>query len=206
MMKKTLVQILFIAVFLSNCLFLSACTPADEYPFSPIALEKRFGDSMEDVVEDLSIDLSSAEVVEQSEEQTDITMRNVPIAEGQTAIVRLSFNKDILDFVLYSSYEVEFIYDQAMALYDNFAEKYGEDITEPYWPAVKSNISRERFLDCASQPGFIARWKVQNKSISKSIYDGEDTKLAMRAESAVTTDGVNIANIYLSFIPLSQLP
>lgn len=201
-MKKLLIPV--IASIL--CLLLSACAPADEYPFSPLAIEKRFGDSMDEIVEDLGIDLSTAEVVEQSEDETDVTLRDVPIAEGQTATVMLAFNKDLLYIAIYSSYDVEFIYDQAMALYDNFTEKYGEDITEPIWPAVKSNISRERFLDCASQPGFIARWKVQNKNISKSIYDSEDTKLAMRAESAVNTDGVNIANIYLSFIPLSQLP
>ena len=201
-MKKLLIPV--IASIL--CLLLSACAPAEEYPFSPTSLEKRFGDTMEEVVEDLGIDLSTAEVVEQSEDETDVTLRDVPIAEGQTATVMLAFNKDLLYIAIYSSYDVEFIYDQAMALYDNFTEKYGEDITEPTWPGGKSNISRERFLDCASQPGFIARWKVQNKNISKSIYDSEDTKLAMRAESAVNTDGVNIANIYLSFIPLSQLP
>ncbi len=201
-MKKLLIPV--IASIL--CLLLSACAPAEEYPFSPTALEKRFGDSMDEIVEDLGIDLETAEVAEHKEGATDITLRDVPISEGQPVTVMLSFNKDILDFVLYSSYDVEFIYDQAMALYDIYTEKYGEDITEPIWPAVKSNISRERFLDCASQPGFIARWKVQNKNISKSIYDSEDTKLAMRAESAVNTDGVNIANIYLSFIPLSQRP
>ena len=199
-MKKLLIPVIAL------CLLLSACAPAEEYPFSPLAIEKRFGDSMEEVVEDLGIDLETVEVTEHKEGATDITLRDVPISEGQPATVMLSFNKDILDFVFYSSCDVEFIYDQAMALYDNFTEKYGEDITEPTWPGGKSNISRERFLDCASQPGFIARWKVQNKNISKSIYDGEDTKLAMRAESAVNTDGVNIANIYLSFIPLSQLP
>ena len=188
------------------CLILSSCTPADEYPFSPIAIEKRFGDSMEEVIEDLSIDLSAAEVVEQSEDETDITMRNVPIAEGQTAIVMLSFYKDILYIARYVSYDIEFTYDYAIAMYDNYTEEYGEDITYSGWPDVRSNISKEKFLDCAGQPGFVGRWKVQNRNISKLIFDGEDTKYAMRAESAVNTDGVNIAHIILAFEPLSQLP
>ena len=199
-MKKLLIPVIAL------CLLLSACAPADEYPFSPMALEKRFGDSMDEIVEDLGIDLTTAEVVEQSEDETDVTLRDVPIAEGQTATVMLAFNKELLYIARYISYDIEFTYDYAIAMYDNYTDKYGEDITEPTWPGGKSNISRERFLDCASQPGFIARWKVQNRNISKSIYDGEDTKLGMGAGSAVNTDGVNIAIINLYFIPLSQLP
>ena len=64
MMRKTPIQILFIAVFLCNFILLTACAPAEEYPFSPTALEKRFGDTMDEVVEDLGIDLSTAEVKE----------------------------------------------------------------------------------------------------------------------------------------------
>ena len=63
MEKKKHVYILLF-VIITTCHLLSACAPAEEYPFSPLAIEKRFGDSMEEVVGDLGIDLSTAEVKE----------------------------------------------------------------------------------------------------------------------------------------------
>lgn len=58
MEKKKHVHIMLF-VIIATCFILSACTPAEEYQFSPTALEKRFGDNIDEIVEDLGIDLSA---------------------------------------------------------------------------------------------------------------------------------------------------
>ena len=180
------------------CLILSACAPADEYPFSPIAIEKRFGDSMDEVVEDLGIDLATAEVVEYSEEQTDITVENVTMGEGQTAAALiLSFINDTFYYMYYvSTGDIGYIYDQAAAFYDRYTEQYGEEST---YPIPAERISREEFIQCGEDiKAFSAEWKVKNKEISEAMGE-DDLRLGITANSMTDANGIDAASLAISF-------
>ena len=193
-MKKLLIPV--IASIL--CLLLTACAPAEEYPFSPTALEKRFGDTMDEVVEDLGIDLSTAEVQEISEEQTDITVENVTMGEGQTAAALiLSFINDTFYYMYYvSTDDIGYIYDQAAAFYDRYTEQYGEEST---YPKPTERISREEFIQCGEDiKAFSAEWKAENKEISEAMGE-DDLRLGITANSMTDADGIDAASLAISF-------
>lgn len=208
MMKKTPIQILFIAVFLSNCLLLSACAPAEEYPFSPTALEKRFGDTMDEIVEDLGIDLSTAEVEEQSEEQTDITVEDIPLGENQTASgLILSFRNNIFYGVYYVSADAGYIYDQTIAMYALCNEQYGEELTDEYLtePILGVNYnakpSEEEFVGSDERSAYVAAWRAKNDKVSKDAWNGEEIRFDITANS-ITDNGEKWATLGMSFEPL----
>lgn len=206
MMKKTPIQILFIVVFLSNCLILSACAPAEEYPFSPTSLEKRFGDTMEEVVEDLGIDLSTAEVQEISEEQIDILLPDVTIAENKNVIgLTMSFYNDIFCYISYVSDDAGFMYDYATALCEDYEKKYGEDVTDPNWPYLRKNVNREAFLNGNAE--FREQWKIGNKEVSEAVYNGEEIKLQLFLDSIKSENEETVSSgMTIRFAPLSQAP
>lgn len=205
-MKKTPIQILFIVVFLSNCLILSACAPAEEYPFSPTSLEKRFGDTMEEVVEDLGIDLSTAEVQEISEEQIDILLPDVTIAENKNVIgLTMSFYNDIFCYISYVSDDAGFMYDYATALCEDYEKKYGEDVTDPNWPYLRKNVNREAFLNGNAE--FREQWKIGNKEVSEAVYNGEEIKLQLFLDSIKSENEETVSSgMTIRFAPLSQAP
>ncbi len=206
MMKKTPIQILFIVVFLSNCLILSACAPAEEYPFSPTSLEKRFGDTMEEVVEDLGIDLTTAEVQEISEEQIDILLPDVTIAENKNVIgLTMSFYNDIFCYISYVSDDAGFMYDYATALCEDYEKKYGEDVTDPNWPYLRKNVNREAFLNGNAE--FREQWKIGNKEVSEAVYNGEEIKLQLFLDSIKSENEETVSSgMTIRFAPLSQAP
>ena len=205
-MKKTPIQILFIVVFLSNCLILSACAPAEEYPFSPTSLEKRFGDTMEEVVEDLGIDLTTAEVQEISEEQIDILLPDVTIAENKNVIgLTMSFYNDIFCYISYVSDDAGFMYDYATALCEDYEKKYGEDVTDPNWPYLRKNVNREAFLNGNAE--FREQWKIGNKEVSEAVYNGEEIKLQLFLDSIKSENEETVSSgMTIRFAPLSQAP
>ncbi len=201
-MKKLLIPV--IASIL--CLLLTACAPAEEYPFSPTALEKRFGDTMDEVVEDLGIDLSTAEVQEISEEQIDILLPDVTIAENKNVIgLTMSFYNDIFCYISYVSDDAGFMYDYATALCEDYEKKYGEDVTDPNWPYLRKNVNREAFLNGNAE--FREQWKIENKEVSEAVYNGEEIKLQLFLDSIKSENEETVSSgMTIRFAPLSQAP
>ncbi len=207
MEKKKHVYILLF-VIITTCHLLSACAPAEEYPFSPLAIEKRFGDSMEEVVGDLGIDLTTAEVQEISEEQTDITVEDIPLGENQTASgLILSFRNNIFYGVYYVSADAGYIYDQTIAMYALCNEQYGEELTDEYLtePILGVNYnakpSEEEFVGSDERSAYVAAWRAKNDKVSKDAWNGEEIRFDITANS-ITDNGEKWATLGMSFEPL----
>ncbi len=208
MEKKKHVYILLF-VIITTCHLLSACAPAEEYPFSPLAIEKRFGDSMEEVVGDLGIDLTTAEVQEISEEQTDITVEDILLGENQTASgLILSFRNNIFYGVYYVSADAGYIYDQTIAMYALCNEQYGEELTDEYLtePILGVNYnakpSKEEFVNCTKDTcAYVAAWRAKNDKVSKDAWNGEEIRFDITANS-ITDNGEKWATLGMSFEPL----
>lgn len=208
MEKKKHVYILLF-VIITTCHLLSACAPAEEYPFSPLAIEKRFGDSMEEVVGDLGIDLTTAEVQEISEEQTDITVRNVSVGENSmaTAII-LRFYNNIFYSIFCSSEDIGYIYDQTIAMYELCNDKYGEEMTDEniternILRRIDSKPSKEEFVNCTKDTcAYVAAWRAKNDKVSKDAWNGEEIRFDITANS-ITYNGEKWATLGMSFEPL----
>ncbi|HIT85764.1 MAG TPA: hypothetical protein IAA60_07670 [Candidatus Ornithomonoglobus intestinigallinarum] len=204
MMKKTLVQILFGAVLLSCSIIFSGCAGHDEYPFSPASLEKRFGDSMEEVVNELDIDLEAVEVKDVSDNQVDILIQDADMAENQKAIgLTMSFYNETLVYLRYVSDDPGFIYDCAAELGNTYDEKYGEDLTDPTRSNSRTKAGRDDFVGGDAE--FVGQWRADNEKISETVFDGEETKLLLRFDSIRQSDGEPGASLAISFVPMSEM-
>ena len=197
-------RILFGAVLLSCCIIFSGCAGHDEYPFSPLAIEKRFGDSMEEVVEDLGIDLEAVEVKDVSDNQVDILIQDADMAENQKAIgLTMSFYNETLVYLRYVSDDPGFIYDCAAELGNTYDEKYGEDLTDPTRSNSRTKADRDDFVGGDAE--FVGQWKADNEKISETVFDGEETKLLLRFDSIKQSDGEPGASLAISFVPMSEM-
>jgi hypothetical protein len=213
-MKKRFKQVSALILSLSLiCPLLAACgQQTDEYPFSPLSLEKRFGDSMDEVIEDLGIDLSADDADTQSNndaaitayevtvndeggenEEINVTVKDVAVDEsGTAAAVILRFYRDVFYSAFYSSENVGYIYDQTIAMYELCNDKYGEEMNDENLkdePNIarrnfKAKPTKEEFLNPPLDDviGYNASWWAKNRRISK-IFDGEPLRFDITASS-----------------------